>query len=878
MTLLEEILASTVEWPDWQSDALRRLFTKGILKDQDLADLRAMVEKAEGSPSPIRIDASHIPNLGSGHTTKLLELRDLQHVNRFAAGRSIRFSPTGLNVVFGENGTGKSGYSRVVKRACRARHAAPVLPDAFDESPGTPSASIVVLDESGDTVHYDWKEGMSADDQLAMVSVYDSQCSDDYVAKEGPCDYQPYGLPYLSDLIHAQIYTQVAISNERKAIHLDAAIFSVLNGDHSVGRTIAQLGVNTDLDALRALAKLSGENARRIEEIENIQAALDVETPARSAEALAKRLDHAVIGCKAIEVVISDCAIDHLHELTAAVQTAIEADTVAQSLLRGDEGDALAGSGSQAWKSLFLAAQRFSAEAYPKADGHPATDEASRCVLCQQELTPSARERLQRFRTYVASEAATSLAAAHYNLVSASDKLANASTDILDETTAAELRERDPTTSELIEPARQAWTSRQQWAAHAVASGNWCCPRTAPPTQPLLSSVLTQTAQAMRDKAAELRASKDEEHIRALAKERAALVARRDLATLLAQVEQYVLSATKIEQMEAHEDRLQTKALSTRVTRLSQKYVTEALATTMREELASLGSRSALPVLKVRTDYGANLMTLSLESTRRSPGDVLSEGEQRAMGLALFLAEARMRGDMSTIVFDDPSTSLDHRFREKIARRIVTLAQERQVIVFTHDVVFMTQLQMAAADADLAPTFQTVEWESGRPGVVRDGLAWANKSFFSQLDEVYKVTLDFSRAANQYLNDEECRKIRDLYAHLRGAIERGVREIILFDVVHPFVDEIKVPRLGAIVGFGLDEWEAIVALHDRCSAIIAGHDTNADRQQEIPHPNELLEQLKAIRLVFQGCDNRSKEFNKKVLQPHMSKRSDPRKS
>ena len=42
----------------------------------------------------------------------------------------------------------------------------------------------------------------------------------------------------------------------------------------------------------------------------------------------------------------------------------------------------------------------------------------------------------------------------------------------------------------------------------------------------------------------------------------------------------------------------------------------------------------------------------------------------------------------SAIVFDDPVLSLDHRWRKRVAKRLVEETKNRQVIVLTHDLVF----------------------------------------------------------------------------------------------------------------------------------------------------------------------------------------------
>lgn len=876
MGLLEEILEMSADWPAWQRDALRRIFASGEIAAQDQADIRAMLEQSDGAPAPIPLDASHIPTLGDGQTTVLLDLRDLQHINRFAPGSGIRFHPAGLNIVFGTNGAGKSGYSRVLKRACRARRSAPVLPDAYADAPGTPSAEIVVLDEQGNAQLYDWREGLGADSRLAMVAVYDSHCGEDYITQEGTCDYQPYGLPQLAELTQGMMRLQANIKHEREAIRLDASPFAGLKGPHPVGRAIEALSADTDLDQIRQLGVFNQEHEARIVEIDQLLANLDLEPQARAKDGLATRLDQAAAKCRSIESLSSDRAVDRLHELHAAVLAAIDADRVAQALLHGEDGDELPGTGSDIWKTLFKAAEAFSAQVYPHADQHPSTEDGAHCVLCQQPLAETSKQRLARFRTYVASEAATALTTANKALSNAVEKVAQGSTDVIDEATLTDLRELDATTADLAEIHQKAWSARQQWTAQAYATGNWSCPRPAPAPQPALSAVIAEKAAACRAKAAELRAAKDQTQIQALSNEKASLTAKRGLAAALPLVEQYVKAAQKVRHLKSLEDQLQTKALSARITKMSQQHITDELLQAMKRELSWLGAR-VRPALKSRTQYGENMVSLTLENANSPPRTILSEGEQRAMGLALFLAEAQLRGDKSTLIFDDPSTSLDHRFRKRMARRLVELATERQVIIFTHDAVFLTELRMAANAQGLEPTLQTVEWAAQRPGSVIEGLAWENERFFSQLDRIQREATEFAATCNDQLNDAECRQARDLYAMLRGALERGIREIVLYDAVHPFADQVKIENVGAVIGFSMDDWKAIVGLHDECSGVIAAHDTPSDSQQEIPHPSELLEKLKAIRPVFEGCKARNSEFEKTTLTPHRNKRSALRK-
>ena len=74
---------------------------------------------------------------------------------------------------------------------------------------------------------------------------------------------------------------------------------------------------------------------------------------------------------------------------------------------------------------------------------------------------------------------------------------------------------------------------------------------------------------------------------------------------------------------------------------------------------------------------------------------ILSEGELKIYSLALFFVEIEY-DKKSTVVFDDPVSSLDYIYTENLTRRIKKFAQEnldKQIIVFTHDWYFLKGIQ-----------------------------------------------------------------------------------------------------------------------------------------------------------------------------------------
>ena len=74
----------------------------------------------------------------------------------------------------------------------------------------------------------------------------------------------------------------------------------------------------------------------------------------------------------------------------------------------------------------------------------------------------------------------------------------------------------------------------------------------------------------------------------------------------------------------------------------------------------------------------------------RTPNAILSEGEQKVLAISDFISEMRLSEINKGIIFDDPVTSLDDYRKNEIGKRLVEESIKKQVIIFTHDLVFVS--------------------------------------------------------------------------------------------------------------------------------------------------------------------------------------------
>ncbi|AFO50380.1 AAA family ATPase [Pseudomonas putida] len=877
MSLLDEIIVWAGGQKAWQQEALRRIFSHPELVQQDIDDLLDMVrgeEKEDSASKTVRpFSADDVPGAGSGATVRLAGVSGLDQINGFPSGRAFDLVPEGMTVLFGNNGAGKSGYARIFKNACKARHRVDVLPNAFEvvTPPRRPSAEFSILVE-GVPETARWVQGEPGHPHLSSVSVYDSACANDYIDAEGTPAFQPYGLTHLTRLVLLQRDLQTRIGNERNLLILDARQFAALKGNSEVGRYIETLGANSDRNELTRLGTLADEELQRLQLLKRTLLETDPAPQAMALERLAARLDQAKSLAEIAQPWVNDRAIGRAKELITAEKAARIAMQLAQARLHGqgtsysaeessfglDTDALLQGTGDPLWQNLYRAAEAFSIQQVYPNHAFPHVEPGSSCVLCQQPYSPDAAERMRRFANFISDSATEDAQKATDARITALRKVKTVNLDIIDTPTLSELSERLPDLHEKLSATTTAWTSRHAWLSKVLEEGDWDIESDQLPPEVNVDHELASTAATLRKDAATLRASADPIVRDALSHELGELEARQRLLDQLGNIERYIEESQTHAILSRCHAALNPAPVSRKLTILAGKYVTEALAGSMNAELKALGyKRRVQPDLSGRTDLGVTKVTLRLKDITTKASKVLSEGEQRALGMAMFLAELESLPHASTVIFDDPSTSLDHGYRRAIARRLVSLSCTRQILVFTHDAVFLTELAMALQRADRSASYKTIEWDES-PGLVSDGLTWSTMDTKARLVDLKDRAKALSAWDDSYPNDALERHVSAAYSSLRGTIERATREVFLNNTVQPFSDVVSVEAFGAVIGHPEAEWDQVLAIYGKACEATEAHDTPGERQLALPSREELLGDIASIvELVGEATKRRS---------------------
>ena len=150
-TIWEELDDWAQGFKPWQRFVLWRAIQTGSLDQTDVDTAYQLFlhgnEIGEAPEPPVEVpeSLSGRPTKGEARQLILEEIRDLVGVNALPATAKLNFS-SGLTIIYGRNGAGKSGFSRILSNIVfsRARHA--IVPNMYESNQPVPQATIVISD------------------------------------------------------------------------------------------------------------------------------------------------------------------------------------------------------------------------------------------------------------------------------------------------------------------------------------------------------------------------------------------------------------------------------------------------------------------------------------------------------------------------------------------------------------------------------------------------------------------------------------------------------------------------------------------------------------------------------------------------------------
>ncbi|MDA9503964.1 hypothetical protein XI09_04005 [Bradyrhizobium sp. CCBAU 11386] len=876
---IEDILAwSSGKLSPWKQDALRRLACHSVLTKADHSEVLNLIKASVGfaltpkPAEPIPLEKAHFGSASAGAPLHIKAIRNVENVNRLVPAATLTFAPQGLTVVYGRNGSGKSGFVRIFRTACRTRVEKPeklkVLADVYGTSHGPQKADIEIENAGAEEV-VTWTSGGKAHEALLHVAVFDSSAAQLYVDGGSNIQFLPFGLALPHKLNELCLELKAALDAERKPVtdQLSAAIVHFALPRQTAAQLFySSLSAKTTDEQIDNACAFSENDQDRLDLLTRLLSG--GATTGADLTALATWIGKVSTECLALFEALTDARIEQAR---AAKTAAVEARSLAgldSSKLFKDEP--LPGIGSESWRRLWQAARDFSlAEAYAGQPFPVVTTEEkdATCVLCLQPLTAEGSDRLERFEAFVVGAIATAANDAETRVqefrssVPALDCLAAADWGVrLDQIT-----KRDAALGAALANFKICVESRRA-LLNALLEGSKGA-EAAPPQLVSPSAALQALAEAVSREADAAKAAYDDTARAKLSEERAELEDRKGMS----------LSAITLKKRRdlLHKDSQYADALAevvtTAITKRANELVDVHLTKVVLDQYKT--ERDALEIahLKVALARKSGKTTASFQTNpgtalTKFASDILSEGEQRALALAAFFTEVSVTDGAGPIVIDDPISSLDRQRGLRVAQRIVAEAQKRQVIVFTHDLIFFNDL-CHEADSERAPLHTIALFADGSNAGKIDpvGVIWKGLNVDKRLKRIKNDSVAVKKQYTISPADYEV-GMKNLYGRLRDTYERAVEEVIFCDVVRRGSDRVETQKLRFV---HLADALAIKFHDGMTKANTHSHDNPEVAAVQTPTPTDFEADLAAIETLIADfrAEHQAAESKRPSMKP-----------
>lgn len=757
----------------WQTELAYRILSKEI-EESDILDIITIIKS---NASFVDKEFPNFVDSVSDKQLKLLSIESIQNIESLAPRNPLKFDKDkNLVVIYGSNGSGKSGYTKIIKRISGKPRARNLKPNVFNNKS---VESRCAIKYSVDNVEYsrNWKITDTAIPDLSNIDVFDTNTGNGYIEEASSTTYIPKCMTLFEALSH--YYSVIGQRLEHAKSLLTKTLPNIPNEYLTTESARLYNNLRKDYTEHQIANILSWSEADE-QSKSQIEKRSKEKDPGKSAIEKRKRKAEVDKIIKEVSDAYSFVNSDAIRTINTLKNEAISKRKIAKESAQIIAGKSeFQGIGSQVWKSLWEAAGAFSIQEAYKNDSYPNVNEGARCVFCHQLLDKDAKERLYSFDTFVKSKLeneATSAAKIYADKIKMLPVTINR--DILSsKCNAANLND------EWVEYLTKIWEQIGN-VSNSIKNNV----KVSVDEKFIIDnvSILKSISIQYENEALQYDADAKQFDRNNAEKELLELKSRRWCSEQKVHILNEITRLKKVAVYDNLIAQCNTRSITIKANAISETVITEEYVKRFNNELLALkANKIKVELVKERASKGTIIHSLKLQGTNGyRPADVLSEGEHRIIALASFLADVTGGNNVNPFVFDDPISSLDQQYEEKTVERLIELSKTRQVIVFTHRLSLLGQLnEKCDSNAIQIIGIRTENWGAGEVG---DTPLFAKNTLkalnFIKSDKISKAKKIFNEQGSS-----------DYYPHgkmlcsdIRILIERIVECDFLADVIQRY--------------------------------------------------------------------------------------------
>lgn len=771
-------------------------------------------------------------------TNKIIELSTLSSVtgvNRLCSNQSLTFCKN-ITIVYGENGTGKTGYGRILKNLGFSYDTNDTIHNNIYNTTVNPQSAIIGFSANGNSQTFNWN-GTNKNLELQNISVFNNNCVSLSLADRNLI-VSPIGF-HLFNIITTELGILSTQLNQKIATYpTDLPWLPITNIGTPQNSYLTSLTRNSTEQDLSTLSTLVNNHDALQKEKEDELSGLNRQVLQNEIQSLLLIDDELTTIIAKIQSAKSLLTNENWQLLLSYNKTISDLESKTSKGIK-EIADT---NGIKFYETIQF--QKFiqSAEDYIKLLNKPEyPTEDENCIYCKQPLESSAADLLKSYRTLLNDKTQENL-----------EQSKKAKTVLINSITSIEinLNVNQPTfginpegkavqPAELIEYNQLLASFKNIFINGQVLEGSIF----QFDYDKYLSFLTTKKMANIRisnSKSASLNnlATRENE----LRMQIAELKDRKLLSTKVQEVKTIISNKGIISLLQAHSNSFGTNSISRKNTEAREELIRQNFEQQFLNELKAFRKSD----LKIELSFGTDRAKPRISHRMKTHfilSDILSEGEQKAIALAEFLTELQLDNIKAPVIFDDPVNSLDHRIIDEVCKRLIQLSNERQVIIFTHSILLLNSLiQQSELDtnkqANIHFKFHKVKSNFGITGIL-DEVEEINS--FSYYTKKLQTVID-----TKPNGQDEAKLAAEGYGHLRSAIEVCVEDDILKKIIKRYKKGVAFPSLLRINGIKLDTHKGkLNDIYEKCCVSIDGHSSPSE-----VHTTPTIEELKADYLEF----------------------------
>lgn len=768
--------------PLWYRKATALFYQNNVITDDEIVELADCCFRDE----PFKIENVNLISHGEKAGFIIKSIAGVEGVNAICSDKPLSFNSKGITVVYGLNGSGKSGYIRILKMISGAKYREDIKNNIYSDVQIHPKASITITSLEGEDCTYECDLRKPGEhEELTNIDIFDTKISNAYMREAKEATYEPWVFGYFVYMADVADRIKKELEKRKTGCIQKPYAFPEELRDSKSYRKLESISYKTKKEDFPS--KWSESEEYKLTELKNNNQAAILKTKLDRNQDRAKNTSVLEQYVASINSFFSEQNWDAIDRARGNLQEAIKLKEDAEIAFKQNASEQDADSvGADSWKALWKYARQYYDNFMLPETRIDFARAGSVCPLCGQKITNhECIARMESIDSYVNGKVLEEearlrkeyrLLLQQFPVLKKQEELET----IIDLAGIPDQMTAIVNQNSLLESYKSELQDEDNDEIKRFDTS-------------ILNNIVSRHVLDLQNERTAINELMTSEKQKTLETSIRELEATKCLTTQYNTIEYNIGILNRIHDIEVAEKQLSTNKITSKSKELASQLITADYIDRFQREMTTLTKNNLEVKLKQqragkgRIPYRVVLVDSAGDNI--SPQDILSEGENRVTSLAAFFAETSGRQEKVPLVFDDPISSLDYNYENLVINRLLQAATERQVIVFTHRISMVVGLYDGAKKRTI--DYNEVSLRSSR---TKKGVPYDNSDVGGKASSKLNVLINNDFAKLKKLDDtseEYHNQFHNICHEFRNIVEKSIEEVLIGGVVQRFRKDVQ---------------------------------------------------------------------------------------